>query len=159
MRRFVLLSFLLILTLVLAACGGAPAQTPVAVEPSPTTAPQPGPTPGPTAPAESPAPTAAPTAESSAAGVSFARDVQPILNSRCISCHGVEDIKDGLDLRTYASLMRGSQGGSVVIAGNAEASSLYTLSAQGKMPKRGPKLTPDQLRVIRDWINQGARDN
>jgi len=28
-----------------------------------------------------------------------------------------------------------------------------------KMPKRGPKLTPDQVQLITDWVNQGALDN
>jgi len=27
------------------------------------------------------------------------------------------------------------------------------------MPKRGPKLTPDQVQLVVDWINQGALDN
>jgi hypothetical protein len=36
---------------------------------------------------------------------------------------------------------------------------LVTLAASGKMPKRGPKLTPIQIQVLTDWVNAGALDN
>jgi hypothetical protein len=28
-----------------------------------------------------------------------------------------------------------------------------------EMPKRGPKLTPDQVQLIMTWINEGALNN
>jgi uncharacterized membrane protein len=112
--------------------------------------------------------TSAPTATEPAAAtqpaaegatVSFANDVMPIFESRCIGCHGGERTQEGLDLKTHGSLMAGSENGSVVTPGNAADSKLVELVATQKMPKRGPKLTPDQVQIITDWVNQGALDN
>lgn len=93
------------------------------------------------------------------ATVSFANDILPLFESRCIGCHGGERTQEGLDLKTHASLMAGSKNGSVVTAGDAANSLLVELVAEQKMPKRGPKLTPPQVQIISDWVNQGALDN
>jgi uncharacterized membrane protein len=105
--------------------------------------------------------TEAPTAASSGQGstVSFANDVLPLLESRCLSCHGGERTSEGLSLKSYADLMTGSNNGPVVSAGDANNSLIVELVATQKMPKRGPKLTPDQVQLLTDWINQGAQDN
>ena len=91
--------------------------------------------------------------------VSFASDVLPIFESRCKNCHGGNRIEEGLDLLTYADLMKGSKNGPVVLPGNATNSLLIELLVNQKMPKRGPKLTPSQIQPIIDWINQGALEN
>jgi mono/diheme cytochrome c family protein len=106
-------------------------------------------------------PTEAPTAEPAAqvSAVSFANDVFPILQSRCINCHGGNRTEEGLSLKTYAEIMKGSQNGLVISAGDANNSLLAELISDQKMPKRGPKLTPPQIQLIIDWINQGALDN
>ena len=93
------------------------------------------------------------------ATVSFANDIFPILQSRCINCHGGDRTEEGLIMLTHAELMAGSDNGPVVVAGDAENSLLVELISTQKMPKRGPKLTPPQVQVIIDWINQGALDN
>jgi len=43
--------------------------------------------------------------------------------------------------------------------GDAANSKMAELVLNQKMPKRGPKLTPDQAQLIVDWINQGALEN
>ena len=93
------------------------------------------------------------------ATVSFATDILPIIQSRCISCHGGDRTEEDLDMNTHASLMAGSSNGPVVIPGDAVNSLLVELVATQKMPKRGPKLTPPQVQLITDWVNQGALDN
>ncbi|HEX5809988.1 MAG TPA: hypothetical protein VFY25_15070, partial [Anaerolineales bacterium] len=60
---------------------------------------------------------------------------------------------------THAELMAGSDNGAVIIPGDAANSLLVELVATQKMPKRGPKLTPPQVQLITDWVNQGAPDN
>jgi hypothetical protein len=55
--------------------------------------------------------------------------------------------------------MQGSEDGPVLAAGDAGNSSLVKLIESGKMPKRGPKVTPEQLQLIQSWINAGALDN
>jgi uncharacterized membrane protein len=91
--------------------------------------------------------------------VSFAKDILPILETSCVSCHGGEKTSKGLDLKSYASLMAGSQNGSVVTAGDATKSALVISVQSGKMPKRGTKLTADQLQLLLDWVNAGAPNN
>jgi mono/diheme cytochrome c family protein len=112
-------------------------------------------------PTEPPAATEAPATQPAADGasVSFASDIFPIFESRCIGCHGGERTQEGLDLKTLASLMAGSNNGSVVTPGDAANSLLVEMVATQKMPKRGPKLTPPQIQLITDWVNQGALDN
>jgi mono/diheme cytochrome c family protein len=94
-----------------------------------------------------------------AATVSFAHDVLPIIESRCANCHGGERTEKSLNLKTYADMMQGSENGPVVTAGNAADSLLVELITNQKMPKRGPKLTPPQVQLIAEWVNQGALDN
>ncbi len=91
--------------------------------------------------------------------VSYANDVQPILQSRCGSCHMGEFTSKDLNMDTYNNLMAGSQNGPVIVAGNAKDSLLVKKISSGEMPKRGPKLTPAQVQVIEVWINAGAPNN
>ena len=91
--------------------------------------------------------------------VSFANDVMPILQSRCFNCHGGRDTKEGLSFASFGSLMAGSDNGLVVMAGDPDNSLLIQQIVNGKMPKKGPKLTPDQLQILIDWIAAGALDN
>jgi mono/diheme cytochrome c family protein len=108
-----------------------------------------------------PTDTAAVNTEPAAQGatVSFVKDVLPIIESRCINCHGGDRTEKNLNLKTYADMMQGSENGSVVTAGDAAHSKLVELIVAQKMPKRGPKLTPPQIQLITDWVNQGALDN
>jgi uncharacterized membrane protein len=157
--------FVLIVGL-LSACGTPATEAPVSL-PTNTSAPATEPpteTPAATdtaAPTEPPAATEAPATEPAAAGatVSFANDVMPIIQSRCIGCHGGDRTEEGLDMNAHALLMAGSSNGPVIVPGDAANSLLVEMVATQKMPKRGPKLTPPQVQIITDWVNQGALDN
>ena len=100
-----------------------------------------------------------PDSAAASGSASFAKDVLPIFESSCFSCHGGDKTEKGLNLKTYASVMLGSQNGAVVTAGDAGNSLLFKLVSSGKMPKRGAKLTAEQLDVIKNWINSGAPNN
>lgn len=168
-----LLIFLSVLTMMaLIACGGSAPQT--QPEPaSPTEAPaQPtNTTVPPTAvPTDTVAPTVAlPTetetavpateAQASTGGVSYSNDVYPILQAKCLTCHGVDRIREGLDMRSYAGLINGSNNGPVITPGDANNSLLVQLVSQGEMPTRGTPVTPEELQLIIDWVNQGAPNN
>lgn len=99
------------------------------------------------------------TGAAPATEVSYARDVYPILESRCATCHMGEFVSEGLDMNTYESLVEGSQNGPVIVPGDAGDSLLVEMVSEGKMPKRGQKLTPAQIQTITDWINAGAPNN
>lgn len=92
--------------------------------------------------------------------VDFARDIQPILTDRCISCHGPEKNKDGLRLDTASGVKAGGDGGPVVLAGKSVESKLFArvaaLGKEKRMPPEGEPLTDAQLALLRGWIEQGA---
>lgn len=90
---------------------------------------------------------------------SFTQDVAPIFNQRCIKCHGDGQLNGGLDLTSYATLMRGGKKGAVIIPGNADGSLLVQYIRQGLMPKSSAKLTQGQISIIENWVNGGAQDN
>jgi len=157
-RKFIIL---ILIAGLLSACGSqpteAPASPPTEKSVSPTQAPAAADTAIP--PTEAPAeqPTSEPAAP--AGGVSFANDILPILQSRCVNCHGGERTEEGLVMKSYADVMAGSNNGSVVVPGDANNSLMAELLLANKMPKKGPKLTPPQVQLIVDWINQGALNN
>lgn len=91
--------------------------------------------------------------------VSFSQDILPILKRSCVRCHGGTRTEKKLDLSSYEALMAGSENGAVVIPGDASNSPFVDLVVQGKMPKRGAKLTPDEVQLLIDWVNQGAMNN
>lgn len=150
----------------LSACGSQPAETP-ASPPTEESAPvietdtpsSPVPSTATIPPTEEPG--EEPTDETAAtATVSFANDVLPIVRSRCSACHGgSQGTEEGLELTTYEYIMAGSDNGLVVIAGDAANSLLVEMIVEQEMPKRGPKLTPPQVQLIIDWVNQGALNN
>ncbi|HYP66775.1 MAG TPA: c-type cytochrome domain-containing protein [Thiobacillaceae bacterium] len=99
--------------------------------------------------------------------VSFAAQVKPILDQNCVECHkaaGQGYSKSGLRLDSYESLMAGTKFGPVVKPGSAISSSLYLLVA-GKadpsirMPHNREPLPSASVELIKNWIDQGAKDN
>jgi hypothetical protein len=92
------------------------------------------------------------------ASVSFVKDIKPILETRCLKCHGGTMQAAKLDLRSREAALKGSEKGPVIIAHKPEESSLYKkISGAEKplMPMDG-KLPDAQIAVIRQWIEQGA---
>ncbi|MBC7878673.1 MAG: hypothetical protein H7Y59_15995 [Anaerolineales bacterium] len=160
-KQNLLISTLIFIT-ALSACGPQTTQTPL--EPVATTEATAEPTQAPTS-TDIPLPTSTtvpvidlPT-ESSDADISFANHVLPIFNTSCVKCHGTEQIKEGLDMRSYETLMAGSFNGTIITPGNPDDSYLLQQIIDGEMPKRGPKLTAEQIQIITDWINAGAPNN
>ncbi len=98
---------------------------------------------------------------------SFAEDVMPIFRGRCVMCHspgneGTE--KSGLDLTSYAGLMKGTKYGAVVIPGDPNNSNLVWLldwraSPELRMPHGKRKLSTCDRSAIRAWIREGAKNN
>jgi len=55
--------------------------------------------------------------------------------------------------------MAGGKSGEIISPGNAVNSKLISLVMSGKMPKKGAKLTPGQIKILNDWVKAGAQDN
>jgi hypothetical protein len=85
--------------------------------------------------------------------------VQPLLKRACLGCHNEKVRQGGLDLSTREALLRGSQHGPVIVAGKPEDSQLYKLIAhvsEPGMPFKGAKLPADEIKLLAEWIRQGA---
>ena len=91
--------------------------------------------------------------------VEFKRDIEPILASSCIKCHARGRAKGGFLIDTRETLLRGGDSGPVVVAGQSQASLLIALVAgvdpDEVMPKKGSRLTANQIGLLRAWIDQG----
>ena len=93
------------------------------------------------------------------APVSFSKDIQPILEQNCLSCHGPSMQSSRLNLSTLEGALRGGARGSAIVPGQAEDSRLYRMVAgldKPAMPLGGNKLTDEQIDAIKNWIDQGA---
>ncbi|MBL8227567.1 MAG: PSD1 domain-containing protein [Bryobacterales bacterium] len=93
---------------------------------------------------------------SATAAPRFETEVLPILRAKCMSCHGEKAAQAGLSITTRDALLKGGKSGTAVIPGKSNDSLLLTLAASGKMPLAGPKLTADELGIVRQWIDEGA---
>ena len=89
-------------------------------------------------------------------------DVLPILHLRCAACHGRQEQKAGLDLRTVESLLKGSKDGPVLKSSDPDGSLLIQKITKGEMPpkrdlvKASVKPVRDvELEIIRDWVTAG----
>ena len=99
--------------------------------------------------------------------VSYKLDVQPILQSRCASCHhpGGEGYQaSGLDLTSYEGLMKGTKFGPIVNPGDALTSNLMVLvegraDPKVRMPHHQRPLLKQQIEILRLWVKQGAKNN
>jgi len=91
--------------------------------------------------------------------VTFSGDVLPIFENTCQRCHGDTRQEDGLRLLSYDEVMAGSKNGAVIIAGDPDNSELVQQVVEGKMPKRGSKLSEQQIQIIIDWVKAGAENN
>jgi cytochrome b subunit of formate dehydrogenase len=118
------------------------------------------PTPLPPTPTQPPTPTRAPTEASSAASttpgvaapVTWA-EVSMIFAARCGMCHSATLATQGLSLGSYADALKGAQDGPVILPGDPENSKLVVVQTQGGHPGQ---LTPEELALIRAWIQAGA---
>jgi hypothetical protein len=98
--------------------------------------------------------------------VTYSANIQPMFNSRCVSCHSASVPQSGVNLSSYASTMasRGSlYNALIVVTGNADQSALYDklLSSPrfGSRMPQGGSLTAQQIAIVRAWINAGAPNN
>ena len=92
--------------------------------------------------------------------VDFQRDVAPILQQRCVSCHNARDRRGGLSLQSAEMASRGGESGKVIEPGDVSSSYLLdnVIPTDGKaeMPKGEEPLAADQIDTIRRWIAEGA---
>ena len=76
----------------------------------------------------------------------------PLLMTKCTGCHG-ELATGGLNMLTYADLMKGSSNGPIVIPGDSANSILFQVQNAGG---HFANLTPEELEIVKQWIDAGA---
>ena len=93
--------------------------------------------------------------------VLFDKDVEPILIHKCQFCHS-GSLKEGkLDMGSYESLISGGKRGPSIVPGKAAESLVIKFAGRTQKPFMPPKgeepLTPQELALIKLWIDQGAK--
>ncbi len=88
--------------------------------------------------------------------VSYSRHVAPILAQRCVACHNTRSAGGRLNLDSFAAMLKGGESGEAVIAHKSGGSLLVTMIEDGTMPKEADPLTPEEIAVVKHWIDVGA---
>lgn len=94
--------------------------------------------------------------------VDFNTQVKPILNKKCISCHGGVKQQGGFSVLFREEALANTKSGKpAIIPGNAEASEfikrLKSNDPEERMPYKHPALNGEEIDVLSSWINQGAK--
>ena len=98
--------------------------------------------------------------------VSYTKDFKPLFEKTCVNCHGPKKRPKGkfrIDTRELA--LKGGSEGVAIIPGKSDKSPLtYYIAYQVvdyEMPPEGkkdyPKLTKEQVGLVRAWIDQGVK--
>jgi len=101
-------------------------------------------------------------------GVTYATDIKSILDASCAKCHGADKPKARLRLDSLEGALKGSKDGKVITPGDSANSFIVksiahvTSDKDSWMPplknRAGIKpLTPDEIGLLRAWIDQGAK--
>jgi len=101
-------------------------------------------------------------------GVTYATDIKSIFDASCVKCHSGERPKARLSMDTLEGVLKGTKQGKIVTPGDSANSVLVksvahlTREPEGWMPplnnRAGIKpLTPEQIGLVRAWIDQGAK--
>jgi cytochrome c len=81
---------------------------------------------------------------------------QGLFQPSCVRCHSGPNAKGGIDLASYDSILSNSR--PLVVPGSSSESLLYAVVAEGEMPPRGPRIEPAVTDLLKQWIDQGARN-
>jgi mono/diheme cytochrome c family protein len=89
----------------------------------------------------------------------FNTKIRPVLFDTCGECH-LDDEDGGLRIDSREALVKGGENGPAVVPGDPEASLLiHAIRRDGtgpRMPKEGPKLSPETIDAFTKWIKDGA---
>jgi mono/diheme cytochrome c family protein len=100
-------------------------------------------------------------ATASESTIDFARQVQPILAKHCYACHGPDEAEGGLQFTSKEAVFSELDSGFQAIVANkpGESEVFKRLTAEDedeRMPAEADPLLPEEIEIIRKWIEQGA---
>jgi hypothetical protein len=101
-------------------------------------------------------------AEETAPAELFAERVWPVLQAKCLGCHGEgTELEGGLDLRSREAMLKGGDTGPALVPGFPTQSSIYqAVLRTGDVvmpPKEANRLTTDEIAALKRWIQTGAK--
>lgn len=92
--------------------------------------------------------------------VQFSRDIKPIIDASCVKCHARGRSMGGLNMETRDALLKGGKSGPAIVPGDSKKSLVIELVSSEDpdrlMPRRGKKLSNQEINQLRSWIDQGA---
>ena len=93
--------------------------------------------------------------------ISFYQQVRPILQAQCAGCHHPRNPEGEYVVTEYSHFLKGGESESVaIVPGKPDQSNLVKLitpdDGEAEMPKAKTPLSPEQITLIRAWIQQGA---
>lgn len=93
--------------------------------------------------------------------IAYEKDIDPIFRGKCIVCHSGKELKGKFDASSYVNVLKGSKSGPVIVAGKSADSLIVKLAGKMQKPTMPPKdeepLTPQELALVKLWIDQGAK--
>ena len=100
-------------------------------------------------------------ASQAAEKIDFRKEIKPVLEVHCVSCHGTEKPKGDLNLTTRESAIKGGDDGAALAPGKPTESPLYKTTVlpadhDDAMPPKGERLRKEETEKLRVWIEQGA---
>jgi WD40 repeat protein len=94
---------------------------------------------------------------------SYAKQVRPFLSRYCLECHNAKREEGGFNVESYKSLLEGVPNGPVLVAGKAKDSLIVAKVEGTSKPKMPPKTArqpkPEEVALLRAWIDAGAKDD
>jgi WD40 repeat protein len=93
--------------------------------------------------------------------VTYEKDIEPIFVNKCLFCHSGA-VKEGkFDIASFDALMRGGKSGKIITPGKSADSKFIKMIGKTEKPFMPPKseepLTPEELALVKLWIDQGAK--
>ena len=89
----------------------------------------------------------------------FEKDILPIFQTNCLRCHDSKAKSSGLDLSSVKGVLTGSSSGPVVVPKDPDASRLYGVVHDGKMPlDRKTRVSRTEMETIRLWIEALSKE-
>jgi mono/diheme cytochrome c family protein len=93
--------------------------------------------------------------------IDFKRDLEWLFAERCYDCHGDKKQESGYRADNLADMLKGGDNGPSLVISNSAASILVQVLADthediSAMPRKKEKFTPEQIGLVRAWIDQGA---
>lgn len=91
--------------------------------------------------------------------VTYAKDIKPIFDTSCIKCHGKEKQKGKVRLDSLDAALKSKK--ALVVGDSAKSELVLAVALLTKEPMppkdKGKPLTPEQIGLIRAWIDHGAK--